>query len=127
MIQLHQIRLILPLTHVISVEIDYLMAQSMQVDIKIPVNLITHGYILNLKRECTVYCKLCKKFDIKNKQNQFRVWNTETCITIPKDMNYLPCIGFRAGIEGPELEDFDFDTAVSYSKAAHSHTLNLHY
>ena len=33
-----------------------------------------------------MYCKLCKKFDTKNKQNQSRVWNTEPCITIRKDV-----------------------------------------
>ena len=77
MIHLHQMRLILRLSHIISVEIDNLMAQSMQVDIKIPGNLITHGYILYLKRECTVSC-------VRNLIP--RISKTEPCIPIRKDV-----------------------------------------
>ena len=33
-----------------------------------------------------MYCKLCKKFDTKNKQNQSRERNTEPCIPIRKDV-----------------------------------------
>lgn len=33
-----------------------------------------------------LYCKLCKKFDTRNRRNQSRVWNAEPCTTIRKDM-----------------------------------------
>ena len=31
-----------------------------------------------------MYCKLCRKFDTKNCQNQAKVWNTEPCTTLRK-------------------------------------------
>ena len=33
-----------------------------------------------------MYCKLCRKFDTKNRQNQSKVWNKEACTTIRKDV-----------------------------------------
>ena len=33
-----------------------------------------------------MYCKLCQKFDTKNRPNQSRVWNKEPCTTIRKDV-----------------------------------------
>ena len=30
--------------------------------------------------------KLCRKFDTKNRQNQAKVWNTEPCTTLRKDV-----------------------------------------
>ena len=33
-----------------------------------------------------MYCKLCRKFDTKNRQNQAKVWNTEPCTTLRKDV-----------------------------------------
>ena len=33
-----------------------------------------------------MYCKLCRKFDVKNHQNQSKIWNTEPCTTLRKDM-----------------------------------------
>ena len=33
-----------------------------------------------------MYCKLCQKFDVKNRQNQSKIWNTEPCTTLRKDM-----------------------------------------
>ena len=31
-------------------------------------------------------CKLCQKFNCRNRQNQSKVWNKETCTTIRKDV-----------------------------------------
>ena len=33
-----------------------------------------------------MYCKLCRKFDTKNRQNQAKIWNKEPCTTIRKDV-----------------------------------------
>ena len=33
-----------------------------------------------------MYCKLSRKFDTKNRQNQAKVWNTEPCTTLRKDV-----------------------------------------
>ena len=33
-----------------------------------------------------MYCKLCRKFDTKNRQNQAKVWNTEPCTTVRKEV-----------------------------------------
>ena len=33
-----------------------------------------------------MYCKLCRKFDPKNRKNQAKVWNTEPCTTLRKDV-----------------------------------------
>ena len=66
MIQLHQMRLILRLSHVISVEVDNLMAQS--------------------KTKTTL-------------RNRLKTSTLDNLL--------------RISIEGPELEDFDFDTAVN--------------
>ena len=33
-----------------------------------------------------MYCKLCHKFNTRNRQNQSVVWNKEPCVTIRKDM-----------------------------------------
>ena len=33
-----------------------------------------------------MYCKLCQKFDCRNRQNQSKVWNKEACTTIRKDV-----------------------------------------
>ena len=33
-----------------------------------------------------MYCKLCRKFDTKNRQNQSKVWNKEACTTIRKNV-----------------------------------------
>ena len=33
-----------------------------------------------------MYCKLCHKFNTRNRQNQSVVWNKEPCVTIHKDM-----------------------------------------
>ena len=33
-----------------------------------------------------VYCKLCSRFDTKNRQKQSKVWSKEACTTIPKDV-----------------------------------------
>ena len=66
MIQLHQMRLILHFSHVISAEVDNLMAQS--------------------KTKTTL-------------RNRLKTSTLDNLL--------------RISIEGPELEDFDFDTAVN--------------
>ena len=33
-----------------------------------------------------MYCQLCRKFDTKNRQNQAKVWNTEPCTSLRKDV-----------------------------------------
>ena len=33
-----------------------------------------------------MYCKLCRKFYTKNRQNQAKVWNTEPCTTLQEDV-----------------------------------------
>ena len=43
-----------------------------------------HTWIFYVEGE-GMYCKLCRKFDTKNRQNQSKVWNQEPCKTIRKD------------------------------------------
>ena len=43
-----------------------------------------HTWIFYVEGE-GMYCKLCRKFDTKNRQNQSKVWNREPCKTIRKD------------------------------------------
>ena len=44
-----------------------------------------HSRVFNIEGH-GMYCKLCQKFDTRNRQNQSRVWNTEPCTTIRKDV-----------------------------------------
>ena len=53
------------------------------------------GYLSSWETEYTwvyycegegMYCKLCHKFNTRNRQNQSVVWNKEPCVTIRKDM-----------------------------------------
>ena len=80
MIQLHQMRLILRLSHVISVEVDNLMAQS--------------------KTKTTF------------KRNRLKTSTLDNLL--------------RISIEGPELEDFDFDTAVNSWSAIRKQRIATH-
>ena len=38
-----------------------------------------------MSREKGCRCKLCHKYDTKNRQNQSKVWNKEACTTIRKE------------------------------------------
>ena len=44
-----------------------------------------HSWVFNIEGH-GMYCKLCQKFDTRNRQNQSRVWNKELCTTIRKDV-----------------------------------------
>ena len=44
-----------------------------------------HTWIFYIDGE-GMYCKLCRKFDTKNRQNQAKVWNMEPCTTLRKDV-----------------------------------------
>ena len=44
-----------------------------------------HAWVFYVEGEGT-YCKLCRKFDTKNRQNQSKVWNMEPCTTHRKDV-----------------------------------------
>ena len=44
-----------------------------------------HPWLFHIDGE-GMYCKLCRKFDTKNCQNQLREWNREACTTLCKDV-----------------------------------------
>ena len=45
----------------------------------------THGFLMSMNAQ-GMYCKLCCKFDTKNRQNQVKLWNIEAHTTICKDI-----------------------------------------
>ena len=45
----------------------------------------SHSWVYCVEGE-RMYCKLCQKFDARNRQNHTAVWNREACTTLRKDV-----------------------------------------
>ena len=44
-----------------------------------------HPWVFYVEGE-GMYCKYCRKFDTRNRQNQSKVWNLEACTTLRRDV-----------------------------------------